>query len=52
MNSNEEDLNQENRTFSNEIQSNLQNEMNEPENSINDDKPDYKFAGFWMRFWA
>jgi uncharacterized RDD family membrane protein YckC len=52
MNSKEEDLNQENRTFSNEIQSNLQNEMNELESSINDDQPDYKFAGFWMRFWA
>ena len=26
--------------------------MIEPENSINDDQPNYKFAGFWMRFWA
>jgi uncharacterized RDD family membrane protein YckC len=52
MNSNEEDFNQENRTFTNEIQTNLQNDMIEPENSINDDQPDYKFAGFWMRFWA
>ena len=52
MNSNEEDFKQENRTFTNEIQTNLQNDMIEPENSINDDQPDYKFAGFWMRFWA
>ena len=52
MNSNEEDFKQENRTFTNEIQTNLQNDMIEPENSINDDQPNYKFAGFWMRFWA
>jgi uncharacterized RDD family membrane protein YckC len=52
MNSNEEDFNQENRTFTNEIQTNLQNDMIEPEYSINDAQPDYKFAGFWMRFWA
>src|SRR3954452_20687728 len=52
MNSNEEDFKQENKTFTNEIQTNLQDDMIEPENSINDDQPDYKFAGFWMRFWA
>ena len=52
MNSNEEDFKQENRTFTNEIQTNLQNDMIEPENLINDDQPNYKFAGFWMRFWA
>lgn len=54
MNSNEEDFKQENRTFTNGIQSNfnLQNDMVEPESSINDNQPDYKFAGFWMRFWA
>lgn len=52
MNSNEEDFKQENRTFTNEIQTNLQDDMIEPENSINDDQPNYKFAGFWMRFWA
>ena len=52
MNSNEEDFKQENRTFTNEIQTNLQDDMIEQENSINDDQPNYKFAGFWMRFWA
>ena len=52
MNSNEEDFNQENRTFTNEIQTNLQDDMIEQENSINDNQPNYKFAGFWMRFWA
>ena len=40
MNSNEEDFKQENRTFTNEIQTNLQNDMIEPENSINDDQPE------------
>ena len=52
MNSNEEDFKQENRTFTNEIQTNRQDDMIEQENSINDDQPNYKFAGFWMRFWA
>jgi uncharacterized RDD family membrane protein YckC len=52
MNSNEEHFKQENRTFTNEIQTNLQNDMIEPEGSISDDQPNYKFAGFWMRFWA
>ena len=52
MNSNEGDFNQENRAYLNEIQPNPQNELNEPEHAIHDGQPDYKFAGFWMRFWA
>jgi uncharacterized RDD family membrane protein YckC len=59
MNSNEEDFDKENRSFSNEIQLEEQGKkvnhnhpMNEPDHSLIFEKPDYKFAGFWMRFWA